>query len=130
MALLVFMSTLYVSIGKHYCGDSLVDVALFADAENCGMEAADQNFDTSEKGTIISKTSCCKDVVDLFEGQDELSMENTQVLKTDEKVFILSFSAVFNGLIFPEPQKDPPFEHYSPPIHVKDIQVLNQVYII
>ena len=38
MAVLVLISTLSVSIEKHYCGDHLVDVAIFAEAEKCGME--------------------------------------------------------------------------------------------
>ena len=39
MALLVLMSTVSVTIEKHFCGDHLVDVAIFSDAEKCGMEA-------------------------------------------------------------------------------------------
>lgn len=130
MALLVLMSTLYVSIGKHYCGDNLVDIALFANAENCGMETSDQNLNTSDKGTILTKTSCCTDLVDLLERPDELSLTKTQVLKTDQQVFILSFAAIFSDLWFLAPSKQIPFEHYSPPIFSRDIHVLNEVFII
>lgn len=130
MALLVFFSTLSVSIGKHYCGDHLVDMAFFADAENCGMEGSERGMDVPDEGTFVTKKSCCKDVVDLYEGQDELSVEKNQVLDTDQKVFILSFAAVFSRLNLFEVQKDPPFEDYSPPTYVRDIQVLNQVFLI
>ena len=58
MALLVLISTLSVSIEKHYCGDHLVDIAFFAEAEKCGMEASDEDKD-------LMAQSCCKDVVDL-----------------------------------------------------------------
>ena len=56
MALLVFISTLSISIEKHYCGDHLVDVSIFADVQKCGMEEADQ-------GAILMTQSCCKDVI-------------------------------------------------------------------
>lgn len=130
MALLVFISTLSVSIGKHYCGEHLVDVAIFAEAEKCGMEVADMGLEPAEKGTVLMAESCCKDVLDLYEGQDELSLEKTQTLNAAQKVFVLSLAAVFSGLNLPEPQKDPPYEHYSPPKYVRDLQVLNQVFII
>ena len=129
MALLVFFSTLSVSIGKHYCGDHLVDLAVMAEADKCGMEAG-SGMDIPDEGTAVTKKSCCKDVVDLYEGQDELNVEKTQVLDTDQKIFILTFAAVFSGLNLFEVQKDPPFEDYSPPTYVRDIQVLNQVFLI
>lgn len=130
MALLVIISTLSVSIEKHYCGDHLVDIAFFADAEKCGMEAPDMDKESSDEGSVLMANSCCKDVVDLVEGQDELSVSKTQVLKADQKIFILSFAAVFSGLNILEPQKHIPFEHYSPPKYVRDIQVLNEVFLI
>ena len=130
MAVLVLISTLSVSIEKHYCGDHLVDVAIFSEAESCGMEMTDMDLSTSDDGPGISKKTCCTDVVNLFQGQDELSVEKTQVLNTDQKVFILAFTAVFSGLITVETEKNPPFEHYSPPMLDEDIQVLNEVFLI
>ena len=69
MAVLVLISTLSVSIEKHYCGDHLVDVAIFSEAESCGMEMTDMDLSTSEDGPSISKKTCCTDVVNLLEGQ-------------------------------------------------------------
>lgn len=130
LAIVVLFSTLSVSIGKHYCGDHLVDTALFADAEDCGMEMDEANEICSDEDTVVKKKNCCTDIVDLFEGQDELTVEKTQVLKTDQKIFMLSFAAVFSGLNLLEVQKDPHFEHYSPPVYFRDIHVLNQVFLI
>ncbi len=123
MALLVLISTLSVSIEKHYCGDHLVDVAFFTNVQKCGMEVSDTDI-------VITKNSCCKDVVDLLEGQDELSLKKTKDLNTNQKVFILSFASVFSGLNLLEPQNNSQFEHYSPPKVVQDIQVLNEVFLI
>ena len=123
MALLVFISTLSISIEKHYCGDHLVDVSIFADVQKCGMEEADQ-------GAILMTQSCCKDVINFVEGQDELSLEKTKELSSHQKVFVFSFAYTFSGLFEFEPQNHSPFEHYSPPNYVEDIQVLNEVFLI
>ncbi len=123
MALLVLISTLSVSIEKHYCGDNLIDVAIFSDAQKCESDVAD-------KGTKLMTQSCCKDVVDLLEGQDELSLKKTKVLNTNQKVFIMSFAYVFSGLNYLEAQNNITFKHYTPPKAVRDIQVLNEVFLI
>lgn len=123
MALLVFISTLSVSIEKHYCGDNLIDVAFFAEVQKCELEVSD-------KETVLMTASCCKDVVDLLEGQDELSLKKTKELNTNQKVFILSLAYVFSGLNMLEPENNKPFKHYTPPEVVGDIQALNQVFLI
>jgi hypothetical protein len=117
------MSTLSFSIEKHYCGEHLVDVSLFMEADKCGMESTDDD-------SALMDESCCKDVIDLVEGQDELSMENSELLNASQKVFLLSFTYVFGGLHIAPAEDDPPFEHYSPPEVIQDIQVLNEVFLI
>ncbi len=130
MALLVLISTLSLSIEKHYCGDHLVDVAFFTDVQKCGTEVSDMGLEASDADTVLTKNSCCKDVVDLLEGQDELSLEKTKDLNTNQKVFIMSFASVFSGLNLLEPKNSKQFEHYSPPKVVEDIQILNEVFLI
>ena len=130
MAMLVFISTLSISIEKHYCGDNLVDVAIFTDVQKCDMEASDEGIEVSDQGSILMAASCCKDVIDLYEGQDELSLEKTKVLNTDQKVLIMSFAYVFSGSIDLESQNNTPFIHDTPPKPVRDIQVLNEVFLI
>jgi hypothetical protein len=130
MAMLVFISTLSVSIEKHYCGDNLVDFAFFAEAEKCGSEASDKGLATSDEGPMLMAKSCCKDVVDLHQGQDELSLEKTKVLTAAQKVFVASFAYVFGGLYDQKPENDTLFKHYIPPRFVRDIHVRNSVFLI
>lgn len=107
-----------------------MDMAIFAEAEDCVMDMGDTHIDVSHEGTIVTEKTCCTDVVDLFEGQDELTIETTKVFKIDQQIFILSFAAVFSGLNLFEFQKDHPLERYNPPLCTKDIQVVNQVFLI
>ena len=130
MAVLVLISTLSVRVEKHYCGEHLVDVAFFIEAENCGMEASDKVLEASEEDSILIKKSCCKDVVDLHEGQDELSLEKTKEFNRYQKVFRLSFTYAFSGLDSLEPENNTPFDHYSHPRFVWDLQILNEVFLI
>jgi hypothetical protein len=123
MALLVFISTLSVSIEKHYCCDHLIDFAIFANAEKCASE-------TSDDGSKLMAQSCCKDVVDLFEGQNELSLEKTTALNPSQKVFILSIVSVFGELHDQKSQNNTPFKHYTPPKFIQDIHILHEVFLI
>ena len=130
MALLVLISTLSFSIEKHYCGDHLVDVAIFADAQKCGMETSDMGLVASDTDNVLTKKSCCKDITDVVKGQDELSLKKIKDLSTNQKVFILSLASVFRGLNLLEPKSNTQFKHYSPPKVVRDIQALNEVFLI
>ena len=130
MAVLVLVSTLSVSIEKHYCGEHLVDVAIFTQADDCGMEAADMDVKTSGEEAVSMAKSCCKNVLDVYEGQDELSLEKTKELNTNQKVIVLALATVFSGVDLFGLQNNPPFDHYTPPLVVEDIQVLNEVFLI
>jgi len=130
MALLVLFSTLSFSVEKHYCGEHLVDVAIFSDAKKCGMEASDQGLNDTDQNTVLMSNSCCKDVVDLVEGQDELSLEKTKVLDTDQKIFLLSFAYVFGELYAPKTENTSLFKPPSRLKVVKDIHLLHEVFLI
>lgn len=130
MALFVFISTLSISIEKHYCGDHLVDVSIFSEVEKCGTEVAKKDLDTSDESSLLITQSCCKDVVNFVEGQDELSLDKTKGLNMNQKVFIMSFASIFSRLSYLDLQSNKTFEHYSPPNFVNDIQVMNEVFLI
>ena len=88
MALLVMSSTLSYSFAKHYCGEHLVDVTLFGEVNGCGMDMNEG----------LSDNSCCKFVVDLVEGQDELSLEKTAELTIE--VYELPTAVIIgNGVV-------------------------------
>ena len=124
MALLVLMSTVSVTIEKHFCGDHLVDVAIFSDAEKCGMEAM------AAEQSKMTKKSCCKDVVDLIEGQDELKISSFDELDHDTQVFVSSFALSYINLFEGLPEQIIPFKDYSPPLLSVDRHILHEVFLI
>lgn len=124
LSLLVLFSTLSVTIKKHFCGDTLVDVAIFTQAKKCGMEM--QDMDKSE----IVKKSCCKDEIDIIKGQDELKTNSFDDLSSIQKQILFAYSFSYINLFEGLPKQTIPNRDYSPPKIVKDIHVLDETYLI
>lgn len=124
LALLVLVSTLSFTIEKHFCGDVLVDVSVFKEVEKCAMEALEMEM------AAITKKNCCKDEVNLIQGQRELKTSGFEDLKFEQQVFLQSFTYTFFNLFDTEPKQEIPHQYYAPPNIVKDIHVLDEVYLI
>ena len=126
MTFVVLFSTMSFTISEHYCGDHLVDSALFSKAESCGME---MQKPAPDKDCSIQKDNCCSDVIKQIEGQNELK---TQVINLDfeQQVFIASYIYSYINLFEGLDENIVPFKYYSPPLLVKDIQVLDEVFLI
>lgn len=116
MVMLVLFSTVSFTIERHFCGDVLVGVSYFVEAEKCAME-------------ITQKRNCCKDEVNVIEGQDELQLESFNYFEIHPEfliTFIYTYINLFEGL----PKQVIPHKDYFPPNLVADIQVLDQVFLI
>jgi len=124
MALIVLCSTMSFTIEKHFCGDYLIDTAIFSDVKRCGSEIPSDN---SEE---IIKKPCCKDVVDLIEGQDELQKTAFDDLDFEEKIFLTALTYTYVLRFEALPKKCIPYKNYKPPNLVYEIHKLDQVYLI
>lgn len=119
MAFLVLFSTVSFTVEKHFCGDTLIDTAVFSKAQGCGMEMS-----SSEK------KQCCKDELEIVKGQDKLKLSKFEELSFDHQVVISSFAYSFLNLFESVDKEIVPHKDYSPPNLVADIQVMGQVFII
>ena len=120
MALLVLFSTVSFTVEKHFCGDTLVDIAIFTDSDKCAMEAQE----------ILMKKTCCKDEVDVVKGQDELKTSAFEDLGFQQQQFIATFTYSYLNLFESLDKQIIPHKDYSPPNLITNIQVLDQVFII
>jgi len=126
LSALVLFSTLSFTIGLHYCGKKLVEVAVNHETHGCGMDMAPENgSDTWGRAGI----PCCEDVNLAFEGQDDLLHSSPEVS------FVKLFEVVQPLCISFLPQDDivkSAFNYleYSPPLLVRDIPVLNRAFLI
>jgi len=124
LAILVLLSTVSFTIEKHYCGDVLIDVSIFTEAENCGMAPSE-----IEPSKLIKK-SCCKDEIEFMHGQDVLKFTSFDDFDLEQQLIFTSFIYSYINLYEGLPKQIIPHKNYSPPNLVTDIQVLDQVFVI
>lgn len=125
MALLLLVSTTSWKVEKHYCMDVLVDVAFFTPVQDCGMDSNLED-DFSEK---IEKQSCCDDEVIAVEGINDVKPAGDD-FDLQQQLFIITYSYSYLALFQTEETKKVPHKNYSPPRLVKDIHLLDEVFII
>lgn len=125
MAFVVLFSTTSFALNMHYCGDTLVETALFNKAKGCGMEM--QN--PSTEGCSITKKNCCDDKQLVVEGQDELQLQVNKI-SFDQQVFLASFVYSYINLFESVDKKKTSFEAYKPPLVAKEIFKLDETYLI
>ena len=125
MALLLLLSTISWKVEKHYCMGHLVDVAFFLEADTCGMEI------NSDKDDIISQDviSCCDDEVIVIDGQDDLKLSFDDI-SLDQQLFLVAFTSSYFNLFEGIDENVVPFKDYSPPPLIRDIQILDQSFLI
>ena len=126
MALLVLLSTVSFTVDSHYCGDTLVDSSLFGHVKTCGMEVQQQS-NSSE--CDISKKDCCSDEQVIVEGQDTLKT-SFEKLDKDQQLFVAAFIHTYINLFFEFQEDLNSYRDYTPPPLVRDIQVLDQTFLI
>lgn len=128
MAFVVLFSTMSFAIDMHYCGDTLVDTAIFKKAKTCGMEVEKSNSDP-ECSVMKMKKDCCSEEQLVIDGQDELKL-SLEKLTLEQQVFVTSFVYAyiqgFEGL----QEKEPSFLEYPPPLIVRQIYKLDESYLI
>ena len=125
MALLLLVSTVSWTIGMHYCGKALVDIAFFEHAERCGMDQSSiKNSESSEWGA----NSCCAYELAVIVGQDDLT--TSQVECSIVQHYLFSPSITDYTLFAGSDPKLADFDKYAPPVLVRNVQLLDQVFII
>ncbi|MCL6267700.1 HYC_CC_PP family protein [Flagellimonas myxillae] len=124
LSLLVLLSTVSWTVEKHMCMGRTMDIALFTGAEGCGLDDA-----LSVMGDEAMDNQCCDDESFTLEGQDNLKLSITD-LDLEQQVFLVAFNQSYLDLFVPVEELPIPHEKYPPPLLVKDIHILDQVFLI
>ena len=127
MTFVVLFSTMSFSISEHFCGDKLVDTSYFFAADACNM--MDMQMPISSDECQIEKEDCCTDNNQFIQGSSEVQTIVSS-LNLEQQVFLLSFVYTYINVMEDLDNNPIPFKYYSPPIIVKDIQVLDNVFLI
>ncbi|WP_418501341.1 HYC_CC_PP family protein [Flagellimonas sp.] len=124
LALLVLLSTVSWTVDKHLCMGRVMDISLFAHADDCGMEEAMTAMDDQS-----IQNSCCDDESFTVQGQDDLKLSWND-FDLEHQHFLVAFAQSYLNLFVPVEEIPAPHEKYPPPILVKDIHILDQVFLI
>jgi len=124
LALIVLSSTMSFTIEKHFCGDKLIDVALFSELNKCNMDSS--SIDLEE----FVKKMCCKDEVNIVTGQDELLMHDFDDLSMDIQTALFEVKQSINHLVSVELLSKKSFNDYSPPKLIVNRLIVNQNFLI
>ena len=125
MAFVVLFSTMSFTIDMHYCGDTLVDTAIFNKAKSCGMEM----LNSSTSSCAITKKDCCNDQQVKIDGQDELKTSFDK-LTQKQQFFVTSFAYSYLNLFKGFNNDKTSFSESPPPLLVKQIFKLDECYLI
>ena len=104
----------------------LVDLAFFADAEDCGMSMDIMNDDDS---TMQQESSCCSEEVIFVDGQDDLKMSFDN-LSFDQQLFVTSFAYSYINLFEGLEENVTLYEEYKPPLVIRQIYKIDETYLI
>jgi hypothetical protein len=125
MALLVFFTTLSFTLEMHYCGNTLVETAIFHKVKGCGMEMQKP----STKSCSITIKNCCTDKQMIFDGQDELQL-SFHTLSFEQQQFVASFIYTYINLFEGVEEGVNSYRDYIPPLVVREIYKLDETYLI
>ena len=125
MAFVVLCSTMSFTVNMHYCGDTLVETAIFQKAKGCGMEMEKP----STEGCSITKKNCCDDEQLAIEGQDELQLQVDKIT-FEQQVFIASFVYTYINLFEGLDNNVSTYEEYKPPLVVRQLYKIDETYLI
>lgn len=125
MACVVIITTASFTVDMHYCGDVLVDMAVFQDAKNCGMNMANSSSAPKE----MKGKSCCHDEQIVSIGQDDLK-PSFQKLDLDQQEFVIALYGSYLQLFNYTETHEIPFNGYPPPEIVTDYVILHEQFLI
>ncbi|CAM1354626.1 HYC_CC_PP family protein [Tenacibaculum insulae] len=125
MAFVVILSTMSFTIDMHYCGDTLVETAVFKKAKDCGMEMQQ----TALKNCDIIKKDCCNNVQIAFDSKDEIK-PSFEILTFKQQQFVASFVYSYVHLFKDFTTTKKYFQEYKPPLVYKEIYKVNELYLI
>ncbi len=125
MACVVIFTTMSFTVDMHYCGDTLVDIAVFKEAKDCGMQMAMPASTSNE----MKAMSCCHDEQIVSIGQDDLK-PTFQKLDVEQQNFVMAFCGSYIQLFEYSETQEILFDGYPPPDIVTDIVILYEQFLI
>jgi hypothetical protein len=125
MAFVVLFSTMSFTVDMHFCGDTLVSIAMFQKASSCGMKMEKP----AAEGCAIVKNNCCKDKQMFIDGQDELQL-SLATITLEQQVFFTSFVVAYVNLFKGLDTATTIYPAYKEPLVRRQLYKLVETYLI
>ena len=125
MTFVVLFSTMSFTVNMHYCGNTLVETAIFQKAKGCGMEMQKP----LTEGCAITKKDCCKNEQSVVDGQDELQLQ-IDTITFEQQVFIASFVHSYINGFEGLNNNVSSYEEYKPPLVIRQLYKIDETYLI
>ena len=125
MALAVVCSTMSFTVSMHYCGNTLVETAVFNKAKGCGMDMKQPN----KEGCAVSNKNCCNDKQLEVDGQSELQLQVDKI-SFEQKLFIASFVYTYTTLLEDLHNNVTSYATYKPPLVIRQLYKIDETYLI
>jgi hypothetical protein len=128
LAVLVLVSSSFISVDTHYCCGKIVDSSIFGKADVCEMDMVSCKTENTT-GTIL-KDNCCYNSTVHKLGQvfEKYNLINVNLKQFNFKPHFY-FTTISNLFIEPKINSNY-FKDYSPPLVTKNILVLVQRFLI
>lgn len=130
LAFILLLSNVGIIMATHLCGGEPImsQMMLGSGKLDCGMPDMDTDCE-SEKGIHYKTNPCCENHYQSLEVEDDYHQSNIVQLNINIDFAIALVHTFLNIELFSEDDK-PQYANYSPPLLLRDITVLNQVFII
>src|SRR5690554_3500545 len=130
LAFILLLSNVGVTLATHLCGGQALMSRIMVGAGDldCGMPGMDSDSEP-ENGIHYKAKPCCENHYQTLEVKDDY--QPSKIVQLDFNIdFAVALVHTFLNIgLFLEADK-PPYGNYSPPLLLRDITVLNQVFII
>lgn len=124
----MLFSTTSFGVDKHICMDSVYSSSVFGEADDCGMEM-NQCVENLSDSFTLSNEDCCHNTFRFHLGST--TKENSKTELKDQQIrFIAYFIFSTNYSLLPNVIECVSYVEYEPPIVVRDISILHQIFLI
>jgi len=125
MAFVVIFTTLSFTVDMHFCGDTLVETAVFQKVKGCGMELQK----SSKDDCVVKSNNCCNDKQLTIDGQQELQI-SVNAFSFEQPLYVTSIPNTENEFSEVIDKNLLLYKGYFPELVTRQLYKIAETYLI